>query len=323
MVKSFRFASRGVEVEPANALRNRVRRAEALGYYAYLMSDHVAGPGPAMAATGHPPAGLACIPTMMLLAEASSTIRIGTRVIGIDYHIPVTLARDLATLDLLSGGRLEVGLGAGWIAAEYDAIGIPFDPAPVRIERLDEAITLLKALFQPGEVSHHGKYFHAHGFEGAPQPTQRPYPPIAVGGGAKKILQLAARQADIVCFNYDNRSGQLGADGVQRTTDDLMSQRVGWVREAAGDRFAALELEVGINKVAVTDEPRAAAEQYGAQVGLTVDQVLTHPHVLIGTVDSIVEELLRRREAYGISYISIHDRFAVDFAPVVDRLAGT
>lgn len=322
MVNSFRFASRGVEVEPADALRRRVRRAEALGYYSYLMSDHVAGPGPVMAATGHPPAGLACIPAMMLLAEATDTIRIGTRVIGIDYHIPVILARELATLDLLSGGRIEVGLGAGWIADEYEAIGIPFHPAGVRIERLDEAITLLKALFQPGQVSHDGKYFHAHGFEGSPQPAQRPHPPIAVGGGAKKILQLAARQADIVCFNYDNRSGKLGADGVQRTTEDVMAERLSWVREAAGDRFATLELEVGINKVEITDNPRVAAEQYAAQVGLTVEQVVTHPHVLIGTVDSVIEELLRRREAYGISYVSIHDRFAVDFAPVVDRLSG-
>jgi probable F420-dependent oxidoreductase len=297
------------------------RQAEDLGYRTFLMSDHVAGPGPAMDRTGHPPGGLAVVPALMALADATERLRVGCRVMCIDYHHPVVLAKELATIDVLSDGRLEVGLGAGWLGGEYQALGIPFDPAPERIERLDEAVTLMRLLFQEGPVSFHGRHFRVDGFEGAPQPVQRPYPPIAIGGGSRRVLEMAGRQADIISFNYDNRSGLLGADGVQRSTAERTDQKVAWVRAGAGARFDDIELEVGVNYVAVTDDPLAAAERAGAASGLSATEMMAHPHALFGSIDGICDELQQRRERYGISYVSIHADHAVAFAPIVERLA--
>jgi probable F420-dependent oxidoreductase len=299
------------------------RRAEDLGYRTFLMSDHIAGPGVAMERTGHPPGGLAVAPALMALADATTKLRVGSRVSCIDYHHPVVLAKEMATIDLLSEGRLEVGLGAGWLAGEYEALGIPLDPAGVRIERLDEAVTLMKRLFGGGPVTFHGKHFHVEGFEGSPPPVQRPHPPIAIGGGARRVLQLAGRVADIVSLNYDNRSGLLGTEGVQSGDAEHTVQKLEWIRQGAGDRFNEVEVEIGIYFAAVTREPLAVAERLGATFGLTTSQIMSHPHMLLGSIDYLCDELERRREVYDISYVSLPEDQAVGFAPMVQRLAGT
>jgi probable F420-dependent oxidoreductase len=323
MSHAFRFALRSARTEVGSVWRDKARRAEDLGYSTFLMSDHVAGPGPAMEGSGHPPGGLAVIPALMALAGATQTLRVGCRVMCIDYHHPVVLAKELATIDLLSDGRLEVGLGAGWLTAEYEALGIPFDPAGERIERLGEAVTVMKQLFGDDQVSFHGRHYDVDGFTGEPKPVQRPHPPIAIGGGGRKVLELAGRVADIVSFNYDNRSGLLGSDGVQRSTAERTARKVQWVRDGAGDRFDSVELEVGVNYFSVTSDAHAFATRAGEPVGLSADEMLVHPHALIGSVDAICDELVRRREAYGISYVSIHDDHAETFAPIAGRLAGT
>ena len=322
MKRPFQFAVRASRPSPDIAWRDMACRAEDLGYRTFLMSDHVAGPGVAMERTGHPPGGLAVAPALMALAEATTHLRIGSRVSCIDYHHPVVLAKEMATIDLLSEGRLEVGLGAGWLAGEYEALGVPFEAAGQRIERLDEVVTLMKKLFGGGEVTFHGKHFHVEGFEGAPRPVQRPHPPIAIGGGARRILHLAGRVADIVSFNYDNRSGLLGTQGVQSGDANRTLQKLQWIREGAGDRFDEVEIEIGIYCADVTREPLALAERLGTTFGLSTSEIMSHPHALFGSIDYLCDELERRRDVYNISYISIPEDQAVAFAPVVHRLAG-
>jgi probable F420-dependent oxidoreductase len=259
----------------------------------------------------------------MALADATDRLRLGSRVICMDYRHPVVLANELATIDLFSGGRLEVGLGAGWLASEYGAIGVPFDPAPTRIARLGEAVSLMKLLFGDDPVSFQGAFFHADGFEGAPKPVQRPHPPIVIGGGGRRILQLAGREADIVSLNYNNRSGVLGADGVRQSGELATREKIRWIRNGASDRFSQIQIDIGVYYTAVTDQAERVAGEIGSTYGLSAQEMIEHPHALIGSAGSICEELLRRRDAYGVSYWGIGADAAADFAPVVERLSGT
>jgi probable F420-dependent oxidoreductase len=239
----------------------------------------------------------------------------------IDYHHPVVLAKELATLDLFSGGRLEVGLGAGWITSEYDAMGIPMDAASTRIGRLAEVVALLKASFRGEEVDIDGVCgVRAHGYRATPAPVQQPGPPIVIGGGGRRVLELAAREGDIVTFNFDNRAGMLSAAGPRGSTDQATAEKVRWVRDAAGDRDPVLEM--GCYFVNVTDRPRDAAAAFQGFFQLEIDDIIRHPHVLVGTVDAICETLEERRERYGFSSINVLDNAAEEFAPVVARLAG-
>jgi probable F420-dependent oxidoreductase len=322
MNRPFKFAVRSSQTGSGREWRDKARQVEDLGYYAWHMSDHVMGPGEATERTGHPPTNVAVVPGMMAIAAATERLRIGSRVMCMDYHHPVVLVRDAATIDLLSDGRLELGLGAGWLVGEYEAIGIPFDPAPTRIERLGELVALAKLLFADGPVSFRGKHFYMEGFEGSPRPVQKPHPPIAIGGGSRRVLQLAARVADIVSFNYDNRSGVLGAAGIHTATAARTAEKVAWVHEAAGDRIDDIQLEIGTYFNVLTDDAVGTAERLGGRFGLTVDEMLSHPHALIGSIDGICEELERRREAYGISYFTVGADMAEPFAPIVERLSG-
>jgi probable F420-dependent oxidoreductase len=324
MVRPFRFGCQSYTASSAKEWKDKARQAEDLGYSCFSVADHYIGPGPALESTRHPLQDIAAVPAMTLAAEATSTIRIGSRVMCIDYRNPNVLAKEMATIDLFSEGRLELGLGAGWLAGEYEAMGVPLDSPGTRIGRLADVIQLMKTTMAPGLADFEGASgVRAVGFEGSPQPTSKPRPPIMIGGGSPKVLRLGGREADIVSFNFNNRAGVIGPDGLGTSTAEATTEKVQWVREGAGDRFDDIELEIAAYFTVVTDQPRAAAEGMGQMFGLTTQQVEEHPHVLLGTVDSICEELQRRREAYGISYVTVADRTAEDFAPVVARLAGT
>jgi len=318
--RAFRFAVQSFSAGSAAEWRDKARRAEALGYSALHLADHFLGPGEAIAQTAHPVQELAAVPAMAAAAEVTERLRIGCRVFCMDYRHPVMLAKEAATIDLLSEGRLEMGLGAGWLRGEYEAAGITFDPPGVRIERLAETVELLKKLLAEGPVDHQGKHFRVSGFEGAPRPVQRPHPPLMIGGGSRRVLQLAGQQADIVSFNFNNRSGVMGPDGIKTSTAEETAKKLAWVREAAGDRFEQLELEIGAYLTFVTDQGRQTAEGLGGALGLSADDMLAHPHALFGTVDAICDELERRREIYGISYVTVSDEVSEAFAPVVARL---
>jgi probable F420-dependent oxidoreductase len=322
MPRAFRFAIQSFSASSAKEWRERAVKTEALGYSALHLADHILGPGPAIASTNHPIQELAAVPAIMMAAEATTRLRVGCRVFCVDYRQPAMLAKEAATIDLLSDGRLELGLGAGWLAAEYEATGIRFDPAPVRISRLAETIGALKALMGGGEVAIDGKDVHLHGFAGRPAPVQKPHPPIMIGGGGRRVLSLAGREAQIVSFNFNNRAGVIGPDGVKNSTADETARKVAWVREAAGARFASLELEIGAYFTFVTDQPKGVVGGMAGAFGLTPDEMMRHPHALFGTPDAICEELERRRDLYGISYITVPDTALDAFAPVVARLSG-
>jgi len=196
------------------------------------------------------------------------------------------------------------------------------DPAGVRIERLGEVVELVKRHFTGAPIDYRGRYVEVHGFAGRPLPVQSPHPPIFIGGGAPKILGLAGRVADIVSINFNNASGRLGAASVAGSTLEVTEEKVGWIRDGAGSRFDQLELEIAAYFVAVRDDPADAVAAMAARFGVTPEELLQHPHALLGSVGEICDRLEERRERLGISYVTVAARNLDEFAPVVARLAG-
>lgn len=288
------------------------RQAEALGYTTLLMPDHLGEQ-------------LSPIPALLAAAEATTTLRVGSLVFDNDFRHPVMLAKEAATVDVLSGGRLELGLGAGWMKSEYDGAGIPFERAGVRIEKLAESVQILKGLFADGPVNFAGQHYTFTNFESFPKPVQRPHPPLHIGGGGQRLLSLAAREADIVGFIPQARADGQGQN-LADATPEALEQKISWVREAAGARFADLELSVLVAQV-ITTEDREQAAQFiahtlAAGYPVTTEMILQAPYVLIGTEDQICEQLITRRERFGLSYITLFEQSMEAMAPVVKRLTG-
>lgn len=287
------------------------RQTEDLGYSTLLIADHFPNELPPIAA-------------MMAAADATTRLRVGSFVFDNDFRHPALLAKECATVDLFSDGRLELGIGAGWLRDDYDAAGMPFDAPGVRVGRLEEAVTIIKAFFTEESVDFTGKHYTLTDLPAIPKPRQRPYPPLLIGGGGKRLLSLAAREANIVGFltkvNYDGT-----IDASERTPEGML-QKVAWVREAAGERFDTLELN-SLSRVVITDRRREAAEEYARERGwgdLSADEVLAMHNLLVGNIDQIVATIEEWRERYGVSYIVIAgDELVEPFAPVVARLAGT
>lgn len=305
----FRFGVMAHRWESHEEWRAKARRIEAQGYSTFLVPDHLAQP-------------FGAIPALLAAAEVTTALRLGTFVLDNDFRHPVVLAKDVATLDLLSGGRVELGLGAGWRKAEYEAAGIAFDPARTRVDRLGEALRLLKGLFSGEPVTFAGEFYTVTGLTGAPPSAQRPHPPLLAGGGGKRVLSTAAREADIVSLIVKARADGSGQDWTS-TTDAATTQQLAWIRQAAGDRFDALELNVMVNGLIVTADRARAARQTAARHGLTEDEVRDSPHFLIGSAEQICDDLRQRRDRHGISYVVVPEVFAEALAPVVARLAGT
>ena len=321
MSKPFRFGVQSFNADSGADWAGKVRKAESLGYSAFHLADHIIGPGPALEATNHPVQGLAAIPAMAYAAAVTETINIGCRVFCIDYHNPVVLAKSAMTIDHLSGGRLEFGLGAGWLKGEYDAIGLQFDSPGTRINRLADVIEGIKAFRGEGHANVSNATLNWRDFEGLPKPLSGP--PLMIGGGAPKILRLAGREADIVSLNFNNRSGMIGPDGVQASSEAETQKKIGWIREGAGDRFDELTIEIGAYFTFVMDDPNPVLGNFAQMFGFSEDDMRAHPHALFGSVDTICEELIRRRELHGISYITVGEDAMEPFAAVVARLAGT
>jgi len=324
--KPFRFSLQSFNTTSPKSWRTLIDKTEALGYSTFFLADHVLSAGPAMDSTYHPPQMLAAVPAIAMALQQTTTLRVGCRVFCNDYRNPVVLAKEAATMDYLSEGRLEFGIGAGWIKAEYDAIGLPFDEFPQRFARCAEFVHAYKAFMTGEPLSIQGDFINWSGFSGLPGPAQRPHPPLMIGGGSKKILGFAGREADIVSLNFNNRAGMLGPDGMNSGLAAATAQKIQWIRDGAGPRFDQLELEIGAYNTIVTDHPVPTASAIGEMLGMSAEDILTHPHCLIGSVDYMCEELERRRETYGISYIAVLDdgenNMVENFAPVVKRLGG-
>jgi probable F420-dependent oxidoreductase len=320
MTKPFRFAVQSFNAGSGLEWTERVQRAEALGYSAFHLADHLLGPGPAIAKTNHPVQSVAAIPAVAYAAAVSKDIRIGCRVFCIDYHNPMVLVKSAMTIDMLSGGRLEFGLGAGWLQEEYAAVGIKFDPPKQRIDRLADVLEGVNAFCGPGMANVSNGTLQWRDFEGSPKPAKRP--PIMIGGGSPRVLRLAGREADIVSLNFNNRAGVIGPDGVRTSSEEETQRKLAWVREGAGDRFDQIEIEIGAYFTFVMDDPTPVLENFATNFGYTHEEMRRHPHALFGSIDTICEELRRRRELHGISYITVGDSTMEAFAPVVARLAG-
>ena len=316
--RPFRFAVGAGRATDRHAVVERARLAESLGYSTFLVSDHLLDQ-------------LAPLQLLSSVAEATTRLRIGTFVLNNDLRHPAVLAQELASLDVLSGGRLEIGLGAGWNIDEYRAAGISYDRHGVRFERMTEALTVLKGLLsdaaEPFRFS--GKHYQISALEGfaAVKPQQRPHPPFLIGGGGRLALTFAAGEAQIV--GLAPRLPRPAEPDVRSLLAEATAEKVDWVRAAAGERFSDLELNTygSLGPAQITDDARSAARalaerlkgRYGCE--LTEDEVLESPHTFIGTVDQLVQKCLMLRERFGLSYIfPIAEPEA--FAPIVERLAG-
>jgi probable F420-dependent oxidoreductase len=287
----------------------KARRLEDLGYSTLCTPDHFDDQ-------------LAPMPALTAAAAATTTLRVGTLVLGNDYRHPLVTAKEAATVDVLSGGRFELGIGAGWMGSDYEQSGIGLDRPGVRIERLAESLAVVKGLLAGGKFSFAGRYYSVTRHPGTPAPVQRPRPPILVGGGGRRILSLAGREADIVSVNFDLRSGSIGPHVGVTATAGATAEKVGWVREAAGDRFDDIELCHTAYLTMVTDDREAVAGGLGSGFGLDAEQVLAMPNFAIGTVVQIADELERRRDELGFSYVVVGGECFEAMAPVVERLAG-
>ncbi|CAN5606942.1 LLM class F420-dependent oxidoreductase [soil metagenome] len=292
----------------ARSWRELARRTEDLGYHRLTVSDHLDDQ-------------LAPVAALMAAADATTTLRVGVLVLSNDYRHPAVLAKEAATLDILSEGRFELGLGAGWMTTDYERAGIPMDAPSVRIARLEEAIQVVKGLLSEGPCHFEGEHYRIDGLAGSPKPVQQPLP-LLIGGGGRKVLELAGRHADIVGLNPKLPGGVIDAAAGPDATAAATERKIGWVREAAGDRFADIELHTRIHLAAVTDDRMGVAEALAVGFGLTVEESLATPHALVGSVDQIVEDLLERRERFGISSIGLSLDALDAFAPVVARLEG-
>jgi probable F420-dependent oxidoreductase len=309
-VPPFRFGVQLSRAESGAAWRDTARRIEGLGYSTLFIPDHFDDQyGPLVALT--------------VAAEATTSLRVGSLVFGNDYRHPVVLAKEVATLDHFSGGRVEFGLGAGWMTTDYDQAGIESEPAGVRISRMAESLAVIKSLWATGSATYQGEHYRITGALGAPEPIQRPTPPIIIGGGGRRVLGIAAREADIVGVNPSLAAGYVGAEVLETTTAEYYQQRVEWIRAAAGDRFDALELQVLTFLVQVVPNRTEAVAQLATLLSVTAEQIEASPVALIGTAEEIVEVLRERRERYGFSYIVVHEAEIDSFAPVVAALAGT
>ncbi len=265
---------------------------------------------------------LAPVPALMAAADATTRLRIGALVFDNDYKHPVVLAKELATIDLLSSGRVEIGIGAGWMLSDYEAAGLTYDRPGVRIDRFEEGVAIIKGVMADGPFSFSGEHYTITNYDGKPLPVQRPHPPILIGGGGKRVLRIAVREADIVGVNGSLHAGVVGPDALGTMTLEAVTERVGWVREFAGARIDEIELNIRAFFVSVTEDRASVVDGIASMISVERSMVENSPFALIGSVNSITEDLVRRREQLGFSYVIVGPDDIEPFAPVVAALTG-
>ena len=293
-----------------SAWREKARRIEAMGYSTMFMPDHLDDQW-------------APIVGLTVAAEATERLNVGALVFDNDYRHPVVLAKEMATLDLVTEGRVEFGLGAGWKRADYDEAGISYDPPGVRIDRMLEGLSVIKQLWREPTASFSGDHFAVTNAQGIPRPHRDGGPKVIIGGGGKRVLSIAAREADIVGVNPNLGAGYVGPEVAASAVGDRFRERIRWIRDAAGERFHHLELQCLTAMVVFTNDSEATYEQFAPMFGLTAEQARHVPIALAGTVSEMAETLRERREEYGFSYVVVHEPEMEEFAEVVALLAGT
>ena len=307
--RPFRFGVQLTSAPDAATWADQARKAEDLGYSTLFMPDHFGDQ-------------LSPVVALQAAADATTTLRIGSLVYDNDFRHPVVLAKDAATLDILSGGRLELGLGAGWMTTDYDRSGIPMEAPRVRVERMEEAVAVLKGCFGPEGFSYEGTHYRISGYDGYPKPVQTPHPPLLIGGGRERVLSFAAREAQIIGVNPTIPNGRIDADAARTGTAAATDEKLAWIEAAAGDRFADLELQALHFATIITDDRQGVIDMMAPLFGIAPDEVADFPHALIGTVEEIVADLEARRERWGFSYVVVQTEALEAFGPVVAALAG-
>ena len=304
---AFRFAIQVSSAPSGQAWAELARRAESIGYDVLIMPDHLDRQLSPLAALG-------------AAAAATTRIRLAAFVFANDYRHPLILAREAATLDFLSNGRFELGLGAGWMKSDYRALGLDYEPASERVDRLEEAVPVFKRLMSGETVTHHGEHFHLDGATTGLPVVQKPRPPLAIGAGRPRMLGLAAREADIVGITtgFSRRGWPL----LSRGTESALAEQVATVREAAGDRFEKLELNLWIASAGVAGSGNSILRSAVAGVAGAAGAVYGSPYVLYGTLGSLGDLLQRRRDKLGISYYTIPARSMESMAPLVEAMSG-
>ncbi|MGN6692610.1 MAG: TIGR03621 family F420-dependent LLM class oxidoreductase [Aquihabitans sp.] len=306
--RRFRFGVQTSIASSGEEWAGLARQAEDLGYSTMFLPEHFGDQ-------------LARVPAMAAAAAATTNLRVGALVFDTDYKHPVVLAKELASIDVLSGGRVEIGLGAGWMISDYEQSGISYDEPKVRVDRFEEGLEIITGLLGPDPVTFEGTHYTVTGMNGLPKPIQAK-PPILIGGGLKRMLSIAGRHADIVGINPTIPNGAVDADAARSGLADLTDQKLQWVKDAAGDRYGDIEINLLNYACIVTDDRAQVANDFAPLFGISPDDLLEFPHALVGTVDEICESIERNRERFDASYIVVQRDAMEAMAPVVARLTG-
>ncbi len=311
-IKPFRFGVQLQKSESGADWVEQARRIESHGYAVATMPDHF-------------DAQFAPVPALQAILSATTTLRASALVFDNDYKHPLVLAKELATMDVLSGGRVEIGLGAGWMIADYEQAGMTYDRAGVRIDRFVEGLAVIKGVMGDEPFSFEGEHYVIRNHDGFPKPLQGPHPPVIIGGGGPRVLGIAAREADIVGVNGTLHAGVIGPEAISTMTREAVIDKVAIVADAAraARRLDHIEMNVRTFFVSVTDDRDAQISAMAGMIGVDDDMIAESPFALIGNVDQICDTLVARREEFGFSYVIVGAGELDDFAPVVDRLAGT
>jgi probable F420-dependent oxidoreductase len=306
--RPFRFGIQASSTPTRTEWVSLARRTEDAGFDVLTMPDHFGEQ-------------LAPVPAMMTAADATTRLRVCALVFDNDYKHPVVLAKELATMDVLSEGRVEIGLGAGWMLTDYEQAGIPYDTPGVRIDRFLEGLHIIREALGPDTFSYQGTHYTITGYNGLPKPVQA-RPKVLIGGGGKRVLGIAAREADIVGINPSMHAGAVGPETFVHMSAEAVDEKVAIVRAAAGDRIADIELNIRAFLVNVTDDGQGARDRLAGALGVDSEMLISSPFSLIGTPAELVERLLERRERWGFSYVIVGQEDVDKFAPVVAELAG-
>ncbi len=311
-IRPFRFGAQLTTKPTRREWVDQARQLEDLGYSVASMPDHFTDQ-------------LAPLPALQSILDATTTLRAGALVFDNDYKHPVVLAKEMATMDVLSDGRVEIGLGAGWMTSDYEQAGIPYDPPGVRIDRFLEGLAVIKGLMGPGRFSFTGDHYTITDYEGLPKPIQAPRPPVLIGGGGKRVLSIAAREADIVGVNGTLHAGVIGAEALATMSEQAVVDKMAIVADAAAaaGRVADIELHIRTFFVKVTDDREQALSEMADFVSVDPAMLAASPFALIGNAEQIADDLRERRERFGFSFVTVSAVDIDSFAPVVARLAGT
>jgi probable F420-dependent oxidoreductase len=307
--RGFRFGVQVSKETTAKGWAELARRSEAAGYDVLTMPDHFTDQ-------------LAPVPALMAAADATTTLRVGALVFDNDYKHPVILAKELATLDLLSDGRTEIGLGAGWMISDYEEAGIQYDSPKVRIDRFIEGMAIIRGVMKDGPFSFAGEHYTVTNYEGFPKPVQAPCPPVLIGGGGKRVLTYAAREADIIGINGTLTAGVVGPEALATMTAEAVDEKVAIVAAAGAHRLNDIEMNIRTFFVKVTDDRAGMVDRISSMFQVPADMINNSPFALIGSVESCIEQLLERREKWGFSYTIVGAENIDECAPIVAALRG-